>query len=71
MKLQLWIFFGNECAAASITGGCAVDLAGKTAVAQFSLHRAHVIVRRNQQRQRPVPLQFLPARDQVPYATGI
>jgi hypothetical protein len=29
MKLRLWIFFGYECAAASITAGCAVDLAGK------------------------------------------
>src|SRR5437899_9584759 len=27
--------------------------------------------RRDQRRQRPVPLQFLPDRDQVPYATGI
>src|SRR4029077_8798506 len=27
--------------------------------------------RRDQRRQRPVPLQFLPAPDQVPYATGI
>jgi hypothetical protein len=48
MKLQLWIFFGNECAAASSTGGCAVDLAGKTAVAQFPLQCAHVVVRRNE-----------------------
>ncbi len=43
----------------------------KTAVAQFPLHRAHVIVRLKQRRQRPVPLQFLPARDRVPYAMGI
>ena len=27
--------------------------------------------RRDQRRQLPVPLQFLPDRDQVPYATGI
>src|SRR5213596_2805880 len=27
--------------------------------------------RRDQRRQQPVPLQFLPDRDQVPYATGI
>jgi hypothetical protein len=38
----------------------------KTAVAQFPLHRAHVIVRPNQRRQLPVPLRFLLARDQVP-----
>ena len=48
MKLQLWIFLGDECAAASITGGCAVDLAGvKAAVSQFHLHVAHVVIRRN------------------------
>jgi hypothetical protein len=70
MKLQLWIFFGvNAPQPAPLLDAPSISPV-KTAVAQFPLHCAHVIVRLNQRRQRPVPLQFLLARDQAPYAMG-